>query len=180
MLLRPPRPPAGLAIELFLLRPEDVTEAYVSWLNDPAVNRFLLSRDQVHTVPSVCDFVAGLLESELDLFLGIRYRATGTHVGNIRLGPIEHESASAPLGILVGDRAMWGKGIASTAIDVVADIARASLGLRSLWAGCFVTNVGSRKAFEKAGFAIDRLDTDGGTLLGKPEDVVYLRRSLSF
>ncbi len=75
---------------------------------------------------------------------------------------------------------MWGKGIASTAIDVVADIARASLGLRSLWAGCFVTNVGSRKAFEKAGFAIDRLDTDGGTLLGKPEDVVYLRRSLSF
>jgi [ribosomal protein S5]-alanine N-acetyltransferase len=171
-------PGGNSPIELFVLKPDGVTQEYVSWLNDAAINRFLLSRSAVHTLESTRSYVETLLASPHDLFLGIRYRATGRHIGNIRLGPVDVARASAPIGILIGSAAMWGTGIGSRAIAMLADIARTRLSLASLSAGCYVENVGSRKAFEKAGFVVATVQKQAGSLDGKAQDVVLLSRSL--
>ena len=82
----------GQRTELFLLEPDSVSADYVSWLNDPAVNRFLESRWSVATPESTREFVAQQLASPSALFLGIRARALGArHVGNIKLGPIDRK-----------------------------------------------------------------------------------------
>jgi [ribosomal protein S5]-alanine N-acetyltransferase len=45
-------------VSLFLLKPELVTQDYVSWLNDPEVNQYLESRFVTHTLESSRNFVA--------------------------------------------------------------------------------------------------------------------------
>lgn len=159
---------------LFLLTPAAVSDAYVGWLGDPEINRFLESRFAPYSRAGVEAYVAGMLASERDLFLGINDVALGRHVGNIKLGPIERAHGLGEIGIMIGDRAAWGRGIGSAAIALVAGIARHELGLRKLSAGCYAGNVGSRRAFEKVGFAVEAVRPAHYLLDGRPEDAVLL------
>lgn len=142
------------AISLFLLTPEAVSEAYVGWLADPLVNRYLESRFKPQPHEAVMAFVSELLASPRDAFFGVRDEELGRHVGNIRLA-INHDHRRGEIGILIGDRAAWGRGVGTRAIARIVDIAQNELGLRKLSAGCYASNTGSRKAFEKAGFGLE-------------------------
>lgn len=165
-------------VSLFLLTPDRVSEAYIGWLNDPEINRFLESRFSVQDAPSVESFVLRMLESPDNLFLGIADLALGRHVGNIKLGPIDRRHGLGEIGIMIGDRDAWGRGIGSSAIARISDIAAAELGLRKLTAGCYASNVGSAKAFEKAGFEIEAIRKDHFLLDGEPEDAILLAKFL--
>jgi ribosomal-protein-alanine N-acetyltransferase len=161
-------------VELFVLMPDHVSDAYVAWLNDPEVNRFLESRFDTHTIESTRSFVAAMHASPDNLMLGIRSTALGRHVGNIKLGPISRRHGTGEVGILIGDRAAWGRGIATQAIAALSDIARTRLGLRKVTAGCYATNVGSQRAFEKAGYAVEGCRKAQYLLDGQPEDLVVM------
>jgi RimJ/RimL family protein N-acetyltransferase len=161
-------------VELFLLTPERVSDAYVGWLNDPQVNQYLESRFGEQGKASVEAFVAAMLASENDLFLGIVDRGLQRHVGNIKLGPIDRCHERGEIGIMIGDRAAWGRGVGSNAIARIVAIARDELGLRKLTAGCYASNVGSKKAFEKAGFVIEGVRGAHYLLDGRPEDGILL------
>lgn len=167
------------AVELFLLLPEHVGPAYVRWLNDPEVNRYLESRFAPHDEPGVRDFVGAQLASGHSLFLGIRSVALGgRHVGNIKIGPIDRHHGVGEIGILVGEREAWGRGIATAAIALVVAIAREELGLRKLSAGCYASNEGSARAFVKAGFSVEGRRPAHFLLDGRAEDLVLLGRVL--
>lgn len=166
-------------IECFLLEPDLVTDAYVGWLNDPEVNRFLESRFEVHDLAGVRQFVAGQLADARALFLGIRSLALGRHVGNIKIGPIDRRHGLGEVGIMIGDRDAWGRGVGSEAIRVIADIARHELGLRKLTAGCYASNTGSTRAFVKAGFIIEGTRPAHFLLDDRPEDLILMARHLT-
>lgn len=166
------------SIELFLLTPEAVSADYVAWLQDPEVGRYLESRFATHDLISTRAFVADMLESESNLFLGIRSVALGRHVGNIKLGPIDRRHGTAEIGLMIGDRGAWGKGLATEAIDRISRIAGDELGLRKVTAGCYAGNVGSERAFLKCGFQIEGRRPAQVICDGKPEDLVLMGRLL--
>ncbi|HYI49020.1 MAG TPA: GNAT family N-acetyltransferase [Allosphingosinicella sp.] len=159
---------------LFLLTPDRVSDAYLGWLADPEVNRYLEVRFSPQGRAEAEAFVAAMLDSERDLLFGIHSIALGRHVGNIKLGPIDRNHGLGEIGIMVGDRSAWGQGIAPSAIRRVTAIAKSELGLRRLSAGCYASNVGSRKAFEKAGFAVEAMRPQHYLLDGKAEDALLL------
>lgn len=165
-------------IELFVLTPDAVSDAYIRWLNDPEVNRYLESRFVVQDRVSIESFVAGVLASECDVFFGIRDLGLDRHVGNIKLGPINRRHGLGEIGLMIGDRAAWGHGVGSRAIDIVSAIASDELGLRKVTAGCYASNRGSKRAFEKAGFMVEGVRPSHFLLDGKPEDLVLLGRQL--
>lgn len=173
----PPAPPDA-PVELFVLAPAHVSDAYVSWLNTPEVNRYLESRFGEHSLESTRAYVAAMLDSPHYLFLGIRLRASGRHVGNIKLGPVDRQHGTADVGILIGDPSAWGKGVATSAISQACTIARDCLRLRKLTAGCYASNIGSSRAFEKAGFAIEGTRPQQFLLDGRPEDGILMGRVL--
>jgi len=167
-------------IELFLLTGDAVTEDYVNWLNDPRINRFLESRHVHHTLQGTEQFVRACLASPNTLFLGIRsLELNGRHVGNIKLGPIDHRHGLGEIGLLVGEPRAWGRGIGSDAIAAMCDIAFTQLRLRKITAGCYGSNVGSEKAFMKAGFEIEGRRRDHLILDGRLEDLILMARWLS-
>lgn len=173
-----PMPAEHLDVELFLLTPEHVSADYVSWLNSPEINRYLESRFTTHSIASTREFVAEKLASPDTLMLGIRSRSLQRHVGNIKLGPIDRHHQTADIGILIGDSAAWGRGIATSAIDLLCTVAREQLGIRKVTAGCYAANGGSRRAFEKAGFALEGVRSEQFLIGGETADLVLMGKVL--
>lgn len=166
-------------VSLFVLRPEDVTQDYVDWLNEPLVNQFLESRFAQHDIDSTRAFVQACLESPNSVMFGIRSRLHGNrHVGNIKIGPIDVRHGLGEIGILIGARESWGAGIGGKAIKLISDVARDQLKLRKLTAGCYGANVGSERAFMKAGFIVEGRRSAHFNHNGAFEDLILMARFL--
>jgi [ribosomal protein S5]-alanine N-acetyltransferase len=164
---------------LFLLTPDKVTDTYVGWLNDPLINMYLESRFALDTVESTCAFVRTMLDSPENLFLGISGPGTGAHVGNIKLGPINAFHQTAEIGILIGARDAWGKGIGTSAISLLAGLAAEQLSIRKVTAGCYASNVGSQRAFEKAGFVVEGVRPRQVLVPGGEDDLVLMGKCVT-
>ena len=139
-------------LELRTLRSEDVGETYMSWLSDPDVTRYLEIRFTVQTLQGAREFISSTNASEDSLFLGMFLKSSGTHIGNIKLGPMDWHHRRGDIGLIIGDKVQWGKGFATEAIAGVTGYAFAVLDLHKLSAGLYGANEGSRRAFLKAGW----------------------------
>lgn len=161
------------------LKPEDVSPAYLSWLQDPEVLQYLEIRHLRHDEASTIEFVQKMLESPENLLMAIYLKADGRHIGNIKLGPINWRYKRADIGLLVGDKSCWGQGYATEAIHAICKVAFADLGLNRVQAGCYAGNVGSMKAFEKAGFTKEAVLKEYWFHDGQAEDEILLARLAS-
>ena len=145
----------GEKITLRALTNEDAGEVYVGWMNDPEVVKYTESRFATHTLASVRSYVQSIVNDHSSLMWAICETGGGRYVGNIKLGPIDWHHRFGEIGLLVGERSVWGRGYATEAISLLADYAFGPLGLHKLTAGAYAENVGSRKAFEGAEFQVE-------------------------
>jgi len=140
-------------ILLKVLRLNDISESYVEWLNDYEVTKFTEQKYFRHTLESTKTFVSQKYNSEGDLLFGIFF--DGTHIGNIKLGPIRFEHMTAQVSYFIGEKKFWGKGIASKCVKAVVHFAVTELGLKKINAGYYENNIGSAKVLEKCGFVVE-------------------------
>lgn len=134
------------------LTPNDVSDRYLSWLRDPEVSRYLEVRFAPQGKEGILAYIEAMNQSPDNLFLGIFLREGTTHIGNIKLGPIDPHHRRGDFGIIIGSRRHWGKGYATEAIKTLTDHAFTALGLHKVSAGLYAANEGSRRAFLKAGW----------------------------
>ena len=130
----------------------DCTEWYVASLNDPEVNRFLETRHVHQTRDSVRAFVTDVNARDNEFLFGIFLRADNRHIGNIKVGPIHPNHRVGDVSLWIGDKSCWGKGFATEAIVAVSRHSFEALGARKLSASMYEPNVGSYRAFIKAGY----------------------------
>lgn len=87
--------------EIRQLTVDDVTDEYVSWLNNPKINRFLEIR---HQVPFFLDDVKNFVDHCLDIkrhHYGIF--VAGKHVGNLSCSYYDHNYKWLDISNLIGD-----------------------------------------------------------------------------
>ena len=137
--------------------PEDVTDAYVRWMNDPEVTRYLESRFFPHSKEGIRSFVESLQGDRDNAFFAIVLKEGDRHIGNIKLGPINWLHRLGEIGLMIGEKDTWGKGYAAEAIRLISDYAFRHLNLHKVTAGCYGSNQGSARAFERAGFKVEGL-----------------------
>jgi ribosomal-protein-alanine N-acetyltransferase len=92
------------------------------------------------------------MESVQDHYFALYFAPEERFIGTIRIGHIDWNCATADIGIMIGDRDYWGRGIAQDAISAAARLAYSELGLRRLTAGAMAINPGMIRVFEKLGF----------------------------
>ena len=134
-------------------RVDDITPAYIDWMNDEEITQFTEQRFSLTTCENTKDFVMGMAVSTRTLYYGIF--AKETHIGSIKLGNINHHHRTADISYLIGNKNYWGKGIASKAIQAMTEIGFAQLGLAKIIAGVYAINKGSIRALEKNGFVCE-------------------------
>ncbi len=134
------------------LTTEDVGERYLAWLRHPDVSRYLEIRFEPQTKEATTAYIQALNQSPDNLFLGIFLKDDETHIGNIKLGPIDPHHRRGDFAIVIGAREHWGKGYACEAIEALTAYAFDALELHKVTAGLYASNEGSRRAFLKAGW----------------------------
>lgn len=145
----------GLTGERVSVRPlavADVSDAYVGWMNDAVTNRFMETRWRTHSRAEVEAFVAEKAASAAEHLFGIFLNAEGRHIGNLKIGPIDHNHGRGELSYFIGDEAARGRGFASEAVALGVHIGFAQLGLHKLTAGIYARNGESGRVLSKNGF----------------------------
>jgi ribosomal-protein-alanine N-acetyltransferase len=77
----------------------------------------------------------------------------GKHVGNIKLGSINHMYRRGDIGLIIS-KEYWGRGIATAAIRLTEDFAFNRLGLHKVFAGVYAANKASLNAFLRNGWDV--------------------------
>lgn len=148
-------PQLEIAGDLVGLRPlvsSDVGPRYLAWLQAPEVNAYLEARFTEHSLETLHEFVETNGGRSDTLLLAIVELETGEHVGNVKVGPLDPHHLTADLGIVVGERRCWGRGVGTEAITLASRLAFERLGARKLTASCYSANAGSAAAFRRAGW----------------------------
>src|SRR3989344_6388339 len=134
------------------LRPDDVTETYSGWFDDPEVAPHILAARNAHDVPSLRRYVEERAGRDDVLFLGIFTPDGATHIGNIKYEPINEHEGFAVMGILIGDRAWRGRGVAEEVIVASARWLQTHRGIREILLGVAKNHRVAIAAYEKIGF----------------------------
>ena len=73
-------------------------------------------------------------------------------MGQIQIALIDHEQRRAYVGLLIGDRSVWGRGIGKRALIIALDYAFTSLNLEKVAAEVYDFNMRSHRLMESVGF----------------------------
>ena len=129
--------------------------AYLGWLRDRDVVRTLNLPDyylRPVAFEAVDAWCRRLWASGRDLLYAIEILPERAFVGTVKLGAIDGYAGTADVGIMLGRRDLWGRGIASDAIATLCADAFGRLNLRRLTAGAMANNPAMIRVFEKLGF----------------------------
>ena len=130
---------------------EHLSDAYVSWMNDPEVYRFLETGGD-YSKEELKSYLQEVENKPDLLFWAIIRKDNGQHIGNIKMDPVNNRHGIAEYGILMGDRQSWGKGYAKEASNAVIDYCFSELDLRKVNLGVVAENKAAVGLYEQMGF----------------------------
>lgn len=133
----------------------DATDRYAGWLRDPETTRFLESGGRDESPASVAAYIRAFEGRNDVLFLAIRLADGDTHVGNIKLEPINWRHRHAVLGIMIGEASARGRGIGSEAMVLVLRHAFTALALHRVSLGVIADNLAAIRCYERLGFVTE-------------------------
>ena len=149
--------PIHIQTERFLLKTlkeEDVSARYLGWLNNEEVRSFITAAKRTSTLSSLREYVRTHSARPDTLFLGIFGKDNNLHVGNIKYQPVDSQKGYAVMGILIGDPAYRGLGVASEAIKESAIWLKRHRNINQIVLGVHKKNEAGIRAYKKAGFQI--------------------------
>ena len=129
----------------------DANQNYCRSMNDREITKYTESRFSTHTVENIKCYIEKETQNG-SIFMAIVIKENDKHIGNIKIHRIDKNHKHGELSLLIGDKAYWGQGIATEAIKLIVDYAFTALDFHKLYATVYSINIGSIKAFEKAGF----------------------------
>lgn len=139
-----------------LLRPiclNDVNEEYLKWLNDPQINEGLATRNM--TMQALIEYVQNKIHTPHCYFFAIIDKQTNKHIGNIKLDYYDAASQVIELGLLIGDKNYWGKGIGYEACLMLIDYAFSHWPIQKIWLAVYANNPAAIQLYQKLGFKIE-------------------------
>ena len=131
---------------------ENINSEYLSWLNDPILNKFTEFKKKEWTEPLLKEFVINSINNNLEYMFCIYDKTDNTHIGNVRLHSINKYKQTAHIGILIGNKEKTGRGFGTQAISLITQFAFEKLKLKEVYAGVLKDNIASIKVFQKNKF----------------------------
>ncbi|SDF57670.1 Protein N-acetyltransferase, RimJ/RimL family [Methanolobus vulcani] len=164
----------GMNIYLRGLERSDIEDPYFQWLNDREVTQFMESGNFPNTLEDMESFFQSNSLNKDTVIFAIIDSQTDKHIGNVKLGPINWISRNSHMGIMIGDKASWGKGYGYECVKLIVDYAFNVLNLHKVMLGVVEQNKAALKLYQKVGFTIEGICKEQFNLDGKYCDVLYM------
>lgn len=170
-------PIAGHLVMLKVFTEENITDAYLNWLNDPEVVKFSNQRFLRHTSQTSLDYLKTFIGTE-NLFLAVYLKETEKYIGTMSVYfSVAHETAD--IGIMIGDKTCWRSGVGgdawSTVLSFLLDIAK----IRKVTGGTLECNNGMVKILTNSGMTPDGVRIAHELIDHQPHNVLYFGKFLS-
>lgn len=138
-------------LRLKKLRISHVNLEYLGWMNDYDVTKFTEQKFKKHSLLGIKNFVKEKQISKNEFLYGIfvQEKSHLTHVGNIKLGPINKIHSTAEISYIIGNKKFWRKGLGTLSVKKMIILAKKKFKLKKLIAGCYQNNFGSIKVLKK-------------------------------
>lgn len=138
----------GKLVRLRPPKPEDVN-VMITWFEDMEVTRFLMFRNPP-SVDAEKEWLDRMARDPNQIVWVIEH--DGHAVGTTAIHEINWRDGLGTTGTVIGDKAVWGKGLGTELMRLRARYAFTELPLRKLKSAYFDGNVGSAKAQAAAGY----------------------------
>ena len=144
-------------IELKELNVSDVSKEYVEWLNDFETVKYTEQRYKKNSRKDIENYVKNIKLSKISFLYGIYLKNNNRdlHVGNIKLGPINHYHKYAYISYFIGNKNYLNKGYGKLLIKNIAKLAKKKFILKKIIAGTYSNNIASRKILEFNKFKLE-------------------------
>ena len=156
------------------LEKNDIDDNYLSWFRDEEVTKFLEVDGNALTKEMVEEYINLGLHSQTYYLFAICLFDSKKHIGNLKIGPINHFHSFSDLVTVIGDRSQWKKGLATEAIDLGIKLAFEKYNIRKLTCGIYSENISSVKAYTNAGFFVESTLKDHFLVDGKYQDKIIV------
>lgn len=161
----------GETICLEGLSGKHVSERYAGWFNDKEVCRYNRHGVVHNTIELTRNYVEAIDCSDEIAVFAIIARTDGEHIGNISL-KISWEEESGEISIIIGEKAYWGKGVATEAYSLILDYGFNILGLKKLYSGMTARNKGMIRVVQKVGMRYEGMSKNALYKEGQFLDIV--------
>lgn len=132
---------------------EHVTVKYLSWLNDPEINKYLEVKKE-NTMEALKEYVSDAVNKEI-FFWAIHLKENGLHIGNIKIDPVDKKNGIGEYGILMGEKGEWRKGYAKEASMAIIDFCFTKMNLRKITLGVVENNIAAVNLYKHIGFVTE-------------------------
>jgi ribosomal-protein-alanine N-acetyltransferase len=156
------------------LESSDLQGGWPYWFNDPDVTKYSGSGYYPNNLAAQTKYFERLMTSEADVVLAVIDRSGDRHIGNVGLHRIDHLHRTAYLGIVLGDKEAWGRGIGSRCWQAITDYGFSVLNLHKICATILEGNEASLKCALKAGYKVEGRQSRQMYKNGTYLDLVYL------
>ena len=136
------------------LQEHDVSERYLGWFKDQDARANISAAATTRELDDLRRYVADRSGRDDVLFLGIFEKASGLHIGNVKYEPVDSANGYAVMGILIGDPAFRGRGVATEVLAASGEWLKANRGIREIALGVHRRNAAAIKSYEKAGYRV--------------------------
>ena len=149
----------------------DITDAYLSWLNDSETMRYSNQRFITHTRKSALDYLTSFVGTS-NRFFAVEDSNTSKVIGTMTAYYLEREGV-VDLGILVGDKASAGKGFGKDCWCAMIEWLQNQDNVRKITAGTVSINEPMLALMRSSKMLEDGRRKKHQIIDGQPVDVLY-------
>lgn len=131
----------------------DNLDAYISWLDDEIVFKYLESNTKKSTSSDVLKYIE-MQKEEGAIFLPVMYNLNNLHIGNLKIYNIIKKDGQkyGEYSRLIGDKTYWRMGLGFELGMLALDYCFNTLGFDFIEAGCLSSNTAAVNSNIKIGF----------------------------
>lgn len=167
-------PQSGISNELVSLvkfSDHHISKEYLSWLNDKDVVKYSNQRFLKHNKYSATKYLSNFSNTQ-NLFLAIFDNSKNNMIGTMT-AYIDENHNTADLGILIGKKSTWGKGLGYHSWSLLTEWLLNVHKIRKVTAGANAKNIGMLKIFKKSNMK-QEATRKGQELIDGQETDIYL------
>ena len=153
---------------------KNISDTYLSWLNDPVVTRYSNQRFCRHTYESSETYLKSFVGTS-NSFLLIKRISNQMPIGTATIYR-NTIHGTADIGLMLGEKSCWGKGYGGEAWKAILDNVLQEEGIRKVTGGTTRTNLSMVQIMERSGMMLEAVRPRQELIEGEPVDLLYYAR----